>query len=93
MKLKRIHMEILNDAEKQGKIISVKEWIAYLLILCIPIVNIVCLIMWAFGTGDTNLTRKNWAKAQILIVLFLLILVFLIFLFADLCGITMLSGV
>ena len=85
-------MEALDNTEKQGKIISVKEWIIYLLILCIPIVNIVCLIMWALGTGDVSPTRKNWAKAQILILVFLSILVFLIFLFADLCGLAMLSN-
>lgn len=35
------------------------QWIATLVITCIPCVNIIMLIVWAAGSG--NATRKKWA--------------------------------
>lgn len=45
--------------------ISVGEWMITYLICCLPIVNIVMLFVWAFGSG-TNPSKANWAKASLI---------------------------
>jgi heme/copper-type cytochrome/quinol oxidase subunit 2 len=44
---------------------SVKDWFLTLLITYIPLVGLVMLIVWAFDS-NTNLNKKNWAKASLL---------------------------
>lgn len=48
--------------------VSVKQWVVTLLIMCIPLVNIIMLIIWAFGQSDINESKKNWAKAGLLLM-------------------------
>lgn len=69
-------------------VVSVKSWLGTLALLIIPVVNIILLFVWAFG-GDTNLNRRNFAKAQLILMaiiigLYLIVLVF----FLVLVGIT-----
>jgi len=45
--------------------VSVGEWVLTYLILCVPIVNIVMLFVWAFGSS-TNPSKANWAKASLI---------------------------
>jgi len=62
---------------------SVSDWIITYLIMIVPIVNIVMLFIWGFGS-NTNLSKASWAKAVLLLfciimviyALFLLIIVF-----------------
>lgn len=54
-------------------VVSVKKWIITLLIMMIPLVNIICLIVWAFNDSE-NKNRSNWAKAQLLIFLLAVVL-------------------
>ena len=67
--------------EENNKIITTSEWIITKLIMFIPIVNIVMLIIWAFNQ-KTNINKANWAKANLIImvfrVMFYFIIVFLI---------------
>ena len=61
-------------------IISVGDWVIIFIITAIPIVNIVMLFVWAFGS-DTNPSKANWAKASLIFMLigvFLYILIFVI---------------
>ncbi|SFJ49979.1 hypothetical protein [Myroides guanonis] len=69
------------------KVVSVQKWIITLLIMMIPLVNIICLIIWAFSNTE-NKNRSNWAKAQL--VMFLISIVLAIFFFM-IFGITMLG--
>lgn len=69
------------------KVVSVQKWIITLLIMMIPLVNIICLIVWAFSNNE-NKNRSNWAKAQLLI--FLISIVLAIFFFM-IFGIAMLG--
>lgn len=46
-------------------IISVGEWVLYLFLFSIPIVNIIMLCIWAFGQ-EPNPTKKNFAKAYLI---------------------------
>jgi hypothetical protein len=47
--------------------VSIGEWIVTLLLLCIPIVNIVLLFVWAFDSS-AKLSKSNWAKAMLIFV-------------------------
>ena len=49
------------------KPMSVKEWLTTLLLMAIPIVGIVLLFVYAFGNNGENVSKKNWAKAQLII--------------------------
>ena len=48
-------------------VMTVGEWALTILITCIPCVNIIMLLVWAFGSG-TSKTKSNWAKAQLIFV-------------------------
>lgn len=43
---------------------SVKKWLLTLLLLCIPVVDIIMLFIWAFGSDSDE--RKNFARAVLL---------------------------
>lgn len=45
--------------------VSVGEWMWTILLLCIPIVNFVMLLIWAFG-GTTSASKANFCKAQLI---------------------------
>ncbi len=44
---------------------SVGDWVLTLFLTCIPLVGIVLLFVWAFG-GNTQKSKANWAKAQLI---------------------------
>lgn len=48
--------------------LSVGQYIGMYLIQLIPIVGFILLLVWAFS-ADTNLNKKNWAKAMLIIML------------------------
>lgn len=49
----------------QIPVISVGDWLITLLIRAIPLVNIIMLFIWAFGSGN-NPNKANWAKAVLI---------------------------
>jgi hypothetical protein len=64
------------------KPITLGQWMVTLLLMIIPIVNIVLLFVWAFGSG-THPSKANWAKASliylaIVIVVYVILFVFII---------------
>ncbi|MGE8077696.1 hypothetical protein [Peribacillus loiseleuriae] len=61
-------------------IVSVKSWLGTLALLLIPIVNIILLFVWAFG-GEFNVNRKNFAKAQLILMAIIIGLYLIIFVF------------
>lgn len=44
---------------------TVGNWMLTYLLLCIPLVNIVLLFVWAFGS-NTPVSKANWAKASLI---------------------------
>ncbi len=57
------------------------EWVLTLLITAIPIVGLIMLFVWAFGS-NTNESKANWAKATLIwmaIIIGIYILIALIF--------------
>ncbi len=63
--------------EENNKIITTSEWIITKLIMFIPIVNIIMLIIWAFN-NKTNINKSNWAKANLIIMIFRVMFYFII---------------
>lgn len=49
-------------------VVSLGDWFLTLLICFIPFVNIIMLLIWAFG-GGANPNKANFAKAAIVFVL------------------------
>jgi hypothetical protein len=53
------------ENQQQATVVSTKEWVLTYLIMIIPIVNIVMLFVWAFGSSE-NPNKANWAKARLI---------------------------
>ena len=66
------------------KSMSVGDWIITMILTAIPFVGFILLCVWAFDSG-TNLSKKNWAKAGLIIYVILFVLYILFF--AALMGI------
>ena len=45
--------------------VSFGDWMLTMLICAIPLVNIIMLFVWGFGSS-TNPSKANWAKASLL---------------------------
>jgi hypothetical protein len=52
--------------ETENKPVSVGDWILTFILLAIPIVNIVMLVVWAFG-GSAHPSKKTYAQATLII--------------------------
>ena len=63
---------------------SVSDWIITFLIMIVPIVNIVMLFIWGFGS-NTNLSKASWAKATLLwfCIITVIYVLFLIIVFSG----------
>lgn len=46
-------------------VMSMGEWIVTLIVMLIPCVNIIMMIIWAFGNGNEN--RKNYCRANLIV--------------------------
>ncbi len=61
--------------------VSTGDWVVTFLLLCIPIVNIILLFVWAFGS-NTPISKANFAKASLiwmLIAIALNVALFIVF--------------
>ena len=58
--------------------VSVGEWMLTMLIMCIPIIGLVMLFVWAFG-GGAQPSKANWAKASLLwmVLMFVIVILFI----------------
>lgn len=56
---------------------SVGTWVGRMILMSIPIVNIICFIVWMVK-GDEDPNRKNWALGQLcaIIIMFIVSFVF-----------------
>ncbi len=87
-------MEGLNSNELQqlqkqyeNRPMTVGDWVGSILLLLIPIANIVLLFVWAFG-GNAPLSKRNWAKAHLLILAVVFGLYIVIFVAAFMIGLS-----
>ena len=81
--------QAINDLSRP---LSVREWVITLLLLCIPFVNLILIIYWAVSSSS-NLNRKNFCIAYLVLFLImfiisivLLIVAFVLGLFAEHAG-------
>ena len=56
---------------------TIGDWIITLILTCIPIVNIICLIVWAASSSPEKKSRKNWAIAQLIVAAVLIVISFI----------------
>jgi len=52
---------------------SVGEWIITLIITGLPLIGLIMLFVWAFGS-TTSTSKANWAKAALIIYAVLIVL-------------------
>ena len=64
-----LNSEELRQLQKQyeNRPMTVGDCAGSILLLLIPIANIVLLFVWAFG-GNAPMSKRNWAKAHLLIL-------------------------
>ncbi len=60
------------------KPMSVKDWLITLVIMMIPLVGFIMLFVYAFSDNE-NVNKKNWAKAQLIVMAVVFSLLFLFF--------------
>lgn len=70
---------------------SVGQWIVTMIILAIPILNIIMLLIWAFG-ASTNVNKKNYSRAVLIIGVVGLILGIILSAAGLFSGLNMLQG-
>lgn len=71
-------------------VVTIGEWLITLLLAAIPVVNIVMLLVWAFGS-NTKTSKANWAKATLIFVLIAIVFYFVVIV-AFIGGIGILSS-
>lgn len=78
----------MENQTQQSAAVSTKEWVITLLILAIPMVGLIMLFVWGFGS-DTNPSKANFAKASLIWMAIYMVLGILFFV---LFGAAMMSG-
>ncbi len=71
-------MENFDNQHLVAKPMSVKDWLITLVIVAIPLVGFIMLFVYAFSDSE-NVNRKNWAKANLILLAIIFALVFLVF--------------
>jgi len=59
------------------QVVTTGDWIITFLIMIIPLVNIIMLFVWAFGSGAPA-SKANWAKAALIWAL-IAIIIYIVF--------------
>ena len=67
-----------NFEPKSDEVVSIKEWLITILILCIPIVNIVMIFVWAYGNG-TKTSKSNYFKATLIMFVISFLIIILLY--------------
>ncbi|NLY19202.1 MAG: zinc-ribbon domain-containing protein [Clostridiaceae bacterium] len=60
------YQNTVNITDPRDNVYSMGGWLGTLLLTYIPIVNIICLLVWAFGS-NTNRNKQNFARAMLII--------------------------
>ena len=66
----------IDESEFDGKndffdnsVMSVRQWLAVLVVMIIPVVNVVMIFCWAFAEKEiTNSNKVNWARASVILL-------------------------
>jgi|TARA_B100000767_G_C19681445_1_gene499749 hypothetical protein len=68
----------------ENKAMTVGDWIITFIVTAIPLIGFILLFVWAFSS-DTNLSKKNWAKA--LLIFYVILIVIWIFVGTAILGV------
>lgn len=75
---KESQIDNVNEKKEEQKPISFGNWMGSLILPFIPLVGpiiyLVMLFIWSFGS-DTNQSKKNWARAQLIVTIISVVLV------------------
>lgn len=74
--------------QKQAEEVTLGDWMVTILLSAIPVVNLVMLFLWAFGS-TTNPSKANWAKATLI---WMVIGIVLAILFVVIIGTAIFTG-
>ena len=69
----------MNTNQELEKPVSVGDWILTCIILCIPLLGLIMLFVWAFG-GGVPASKRNYCRAGLIFMLVGIILALLLFL-------------
>jgi len=85
--------ENLVNKEGEAPVISVKDWLITLVIAAIPIVGLIFLFLWGFGS-DSNPNKANWAKGALLFyaIIIALYVIFFVLIFGSLAFLGSMDG-
>ena len=61
-----------NDKYFGNDIVTLGQWITTYLLLCIPIVGIFMLFIWAFS-NNVNPSKKTWAQCVLIVMAFVIL--------------------
>lgn len=79
------------ENEQNAPVMSVKDWVITLIISAIPLVGIIMVFVWAFGSGQ-NPNKSNWAKGALIMAAIFIALYILFFLLFGAALLSSLSG-
>lgn len=76
----------IDESEFDGKndfydnsVMTVRQWMAVLGVMMVPVVNIVMIFWWAFSNKELTPSNKvNWARASVLLLMAMFIAVVLV---------------
>lgn len=62
---------------RNQSIVTIGDWIITMILMCIPLVNFIMLLVWAFSSS-TPVSKANWAKAALIFMVigFVLLILF-----------------
>ncbi|PIT13684.1 hypothetical protein BGI33_09460 [Snodgrassella alvi] len=66
---------ISTSSGNTSSVMSIGDWLITLFIFCIPLVNLIMMLVWAFG-GNSNPNRANFCKAYLILMVIGIILWF-----------------
>ena len=58
--------------------VSVGNWLVVYILMCLPFINLIMLLVWAFGSGAPA-SQSNWAKATLIWMVISAVIVFVFF--------------
>jgi NADH:ubiquinone oxidoreductase subunit 3 (subunit A) len=71
--------QVQGQYDEKSRPLSMGQYIVMFIIQIIPIVNLIMLFIWAFS-NNTNLNKKNYSRAMLIVLLVVVILYLIIFL-------------
>ncbi|PIT13739.1 hypothetical protein BGI30_00905 [Snodgrassella alvi] len=71
----QVNTNINTSSGNYAPVMSIGDWIVTLLIFCIPFVNLIMVLVWAFSS-NSNPNRANYCKAYLIIGVIVMILGF-----------------